>query len=109
MDRSATHAGVSGAGFHTGASGRSPIKKAGYEAFAGSPAVAATAAAISPPPLHEDIELLVDALTLAATTQHEQGRFWAIISGIAAKRLRQPRGRRRTSARADPTQHSARW
>jgi hypothetical protein len=75
MDRSATHAGVSGAGFHTRASGRSPIKKAGYEVFAGSPAVAATAAAISPPPLREDIELLVDALTLASTTQHEQGRF----------------------------------
>jgi hypothetical protein len=32
--------------------------------------------------LREDIELLVDALTLAATIQHEQGRFWAIVSGI---------------------------
>lgn len=46
--------------------------------------ITAAVEAISPPPLNEDIELLVDALTLAAATQHEQNRAWAVLAGIAA-------------------------
>jgi hypothetical protein len=46
--------------------------------------IAAAVEALSPPPLREDVELLVDALTLAATSQQEQGRSWAVFTGIAA-------------------------
>jgi hypothetical protein len=46
--------------------------------------IAAAVEALSPPLLREDIELLVDALTLAAASQQEQGRMRAVLTGIAA-------------------------
>jgi hypothetical protein len=49
--------------------------------------ITAAVEALSPPPLREDIELLVDALTLAATAQQEQGRLRAVLASIAASVL----------------------
>ena len=44
--------------------------------------IAEAVEAISPPPLREDIELLVDALTLAAASQQGQSRARAVLAAI---------------------------
>lgn len=46
--------------------------------------ITAAVEALSPPPLREDVELLVTALTLAAKAQQGQGRVRAATTGIVA-------------------------